>query len=87
MTNDHPPGHLVFNLAIGLSQGFQVMSSLFLLLYLLSALLQVSHVTVSLYLYSLYLTLSVSNSLHLYLYFSLSLSLRWLSSCTWPQCW
>lgn len=35
------PGHLVFNMAIGLSQGFQVMSLSFLLLYLLSALLQV----------------------------------------------
>jgi len=35
------PGHLVFNLAIGLSQGFTVLSAGFLFLYLLAALLQV----------------------------------------------
>ena len=35
------PGHLVFNLAIGLSQGFTALSSVFLLLYLSAALLQV----------------------------------------------
>lgn len=35
------PGHLVFNLAIGLSQGFTVLSALFLILYLSAALLQV----------------------------------------------
>jgi len=35
------PGHLVFNLAIGLSQGFQILSPFFLILYLLAALLQV----------------------------------------------
>ena len=36
------PGHLVFNLAIGLSQGFRVLSIVFLSLYLLAALLQVT---------------------------------------------
>ena len=35
------PGHLTFNLAIGLSQGFKVLSSAFLLLYLLAAVIQV----------------------------------------------
>ena len=35
------PGHLVFSLAIGLSQGFSVLSPLFLLLYLSAAVLQV----------------------------------------------
>ena len=35
------PGHLVFNLAIGLSQGFSVLSVQFLLLYLTAAVLQV----------------------------------------------
>ena len=35
------PGHLVFNLAIGLSQGFTALSSVFLFLYLSAALLQV----------------------------------------------
>jgi len=35
------PGHLVFNLAIGISQGFQILSPVFLSLYLIAALLQV----------------------------------------------
>eukprot|EP00092_Neocalanus_flemingeri_P081448 GFUD01101732.1.p1 GENE.GFUD01101732.1~~GFUD01101732.1.p1 ORF type:complete len:186 (-),score=48.05 GFUD01101732.1:45-602(-) len=35
------PGHLVFNLAIGLSQGFGVITAFFLVLYLLAAVLQV----------------------------------------------
>ena len=36
-------GHLLFNLAIGLSQGFRMLSPLFLVLYLTAATLQVSH--------------------------------------------
>jgi len=35
------PGHVVFNLAIGLSQGFSMITTTFVLLYLLAALLQV----------------------------------------------
>jgi len=35
------PGHLVFNLAIGISQGFHILSPVFLIMYLLAALLQV----------------------------------------------
>lgn len=35
------PGHLVFNLAIGISQGFQILSPVFLTLYFLAALFQV----------------------------------------------
>ena len=38
------PGHLTFNLAIGLSQGFKVLSSVFLILYLLAAVLQVIYI-------------------------------------------
>ena len=37
------PGHLVFNLAIGISQGFQILSPVFLTLYLLAALFQVGY--------------------------------------------
>jgi len=35
------PGHLIFNLAIGLSQGFAILSQQFLILYLVAAILQV----------------------------------------------
>merc|ERR1719192_1917422 len=35
------PGHLLFNLAIGVSQGFRMLSPLFLVLYLTAATLQV----------------------------------------------
>merc|ERR1719186_487546 len=38
------PGHLVFNFAIGISQGFGVITSFFLILYLLAAVLQVGYV-------------------------------------------
>jgi hypothetical protein len=38
---DTNAGHLVFNLAIGVSQGFHVLSLPFLLLYTVAALLQV----------------------------------------------
>ena len=38
-------GHLLFNLAIGLSQGFRMLSPLFLVLYLTAATLQVSHLS------------------------------------------
>lgn len=39
------PGHLLFNLAIGLSQGFRVLSTVFLSLYLLAAVLQVTNLS------------------------------------------
>ena len=67
-------GHLVFNLAIGLSQGFQVMSSLFLLLYLLSALLQVSP-----------LYLSISNPLSLSLTLSILPQKNYQNDSEWPK--
>jgi len=35
------PGHLVFNMAIGISQGFEVITAFFLFLYLFAAVLQV----------------------------------------------